>query len=247
MKRSLKNLSGYFLEGKDGTQGKVKDFLFDEETWVVRYVDADIKGFKKNQRVLIPRFFLATPDWQEKKIRVKLNRGEITSCPAIDEKKPVSREYERELNKHFSIEDYWPSIYSVPAGAGVFYPPRPIRIPTKLVNEKELDTSLRSFGEVKAYSIEGKGNRFGQVEDLIIDDEDWQVVYLVVDTSNWKPWSKSVVLSVDWLDSISYEKHEVSIDLEPDQIREAPEFNPAHPIGMDYEKALHDYYQLKFN
>jgi hypothetical protein len=44
MKRSLKNLTGYSLEGNDGTQGKVKDFLFDEETWGVRYVDADIKG-----------------------------------------------------------------------------------------------------------------------------------------------------------------------------------------------------------
>jgi hypothetical protein len=160
---------------------------------------------------------------------------------------PILREYERELNKHFSIEDYWPSIYSVPAGAGVFYPPRPIRVPAKLVNEEELDSSLRYFREVNGYSIAGNGNRFGQMEDLIIDDEDWQIVYLVVDTSSWKPWSKIVVLSVSWLDSISYEKHLVAINLDPDQIREAPEFDPAHPIGMDFEKALHDYYTLQIH
>ena len=128
---------------------------------------------------------------------------------------PVLREYERELNRHFNIEDYWPSIYSFPAGSGVFHPPRPIRIPSKLGNEKELDSSLRSFREVKAYSIAGKENRFGQVEDLIMDDKDWQDVYLVADTSSWKPWSKSVVLSVNWLDSISYVKHEVMIDDRP--------------------------------
>ncbi len=245
MKRSLKNLTGYALEGNDGTQGKVKDLLFDEETWIVRYVDADIEGIRDHQRVLIPRFFLATPDWQEKKIRVDLNKKEIASCPDIDEKSPVSREYEKELNKHFHIEDYWPSMYTVPAGAGVFYPPRPIRIPSRLVDEEKLETSLRSFREVRDYSIRGNDDRFGQVEDLIMDDVDWQVVYLIVDTSRWKPWSKSVVLSVSWLDTISYEKHEIAIDLDPDQIKEAPEFDPAHPIGMDYEKALHEYYQLQ--
>lgn len=243
MKRSLKNLTGYSLEGHDGTQGKVEDLLFDEETWIIRYIDADFKGIKDHQRVLIPRFFLATPDWQEKIIRVELNTREIESCPDIDEQSPVSREYEKELNKHFRIEDYWPSIYAAPAGAGVFYPPRPIRVPSRLVNEEELDTSLRSFREVKGYSIKGKEDRFGQVEDLIVDDDDWQVIYLIVDTSRWKPWSKSVVLSVNWLETISYEKHEVAIDMDPDQIKGAPEFDPAHPIGIDYEKALHDYYQ----
>ncbi|MGW8314178.1 MAG: hypothetical protein ACWGNV_01150 [Bacteroidales bacterium] len=247
MKRSLKNLTGYSLEGNDGTQGKVNDLLFDEETWVVRYVDANIDGIRDRQRILIPRFFLATPDWQEKKIRVDLNREEIASCPDINEKSPVSREYERALIKHFSIEEYWPTMYSAPAGAGVFYPPRPIRIPTKLVDEKELDTSLRSFGEVKGYSIKGNEDRFGQVRDLIMDDVDWQVVYLIIDTSSWKPWSKSVVLSVSWLETVSYEKHEVAIAMDPDRIKEAPEFDPAHPIGMDYEKALHDYYQMQIH
>jgi hypothetical protein len=243
MKRSLKNLTGYSLEGNDRTEGKVRDILFDEETWGIRYVDADIKGIREQKRALIPQLFLSTPDYQEKKIRMNLNKREIESCPNIDEKSTVSREYEKALSNHYSIDQFWPNMYTAPAGVGMIYPPRPIRIPAKLVNEKELDTSLRSFREVKGYFIKGTDDRFGQVEDLIMDDEDWQIIYLVVDTSRWKPWSKSVVLSVSWLETISYENHEVAIDLDPDQIKGAPEFDPAHPIGKDYEKILHDYYQ----
>lgn len=247
MKRSLHNLTGYTIESTDETRGKVRDLLFDDETWVVRYVDAGFKDISDRRRFLIPRHFLATPDWQEKRIKVALNRSEIEACPDMDEKTPVSREYEKELNRHLRIEDYWPSIYSAPAGAGVFYPPRPIRIPTKLVNEEELDTSLRSFREVKGYAIRASGDRLGQVEDLIVDDGDWQVIYLVVDTSRWKPWSKSVVLSISWMDNISYEKQEIVTSLDPEQIKDAPGFDPAHPIGMDYEKALHDYYQKQIH
>jgi hypothetical protein len=243
MKRSLKNLTGYSLEGNDGTKGSVKDFLFDEDTWVIRYVDAEIAGLTERTRVLIPCFFLAKPDWQDKRIHVALNRREIQSCPDLDEKAPVSREYEKELNKHYRIEDYWPSVYAVPAGAAGFYPPRPVRVPNRAVNEKELNTSLRSFKEIRHYVFQAKEDRFGQLEDLILDDEDWQVVYLVVDTSRWKPWSKSVVLSVSWLDTISYQNRELAIDMESDHIKDAPEFNPSHPIGMDYEQALHNHYQ----
>ena len=243
MKKSLKNLTGYSLEGNDGTKGKVKDFLFNEETWTIRYMDSDITGVDHRKRVLIPRFFLGSPDWQEKQISVALNKKEIESCPDLEEKSPVSRAYERELNKHYHIADYWPSMYTAPAGAGVFYPPRPIRVPTREVSEEKLDTSLRSCREVMGYFIKAGKDRFGQVEDLIMDDEDWQIVYLVIDTSRWKPWSKSVVISVDWLDTISFEHREVAVDMEMEQIKEAPEYDPSHPIAMDYEKALHEYYE----
>jgi len=44
MKRSLKDLSHYSLETKDGKVGSTKDFLLDEKQWIIRYLEADFGG-----------------------------------------------------------------------------------------------------------------------------------------------------------------------------------------------------------
>jgi hypothetical protein len=243
MKRSLNNLKGYTIEAIDGPKGKVKDFLFDEEGWVVRYAEVDFGSFWKDRRVLIPQTFLREPGWNEKKFPVSLNRQQIEECPRLDEKMPVSREYEKEMSQHYQVDAYWPSGYPAPAGAPMYYPGRPLTPPARVIDEDNMETSLRSFKEIRGYSIRSLDGSMGQVEDLLIDDQDWQIVYLIIDTRKWMPWSKDVILSIDMLKSISYMDREVTIDLENDQIREAPEYDPSHPIDMDYEKALREYYQ----
>lgn len=246
MKRSLKNLTGYSLEAMDGPKGEVRDFLFDEERWIIRYLEADFGNLFKNKKVLIPGIFLKKPEGDNKHFPVNLTKEDIESCPDLDEKMPVSREYEKELNKHYNIDNYWPYVYTAPAGAAMYFPPRPIKVPSKIINEKDLDTSLRSFKEVKGYYIKAINGKLGHVEDIIIDDNDWQIVYLIVDTSNWQPWSKKVLLPVDWMGEISYVDRKVTINLISEIIKNAPEFYPVHSVEIDYEKALYEFYNNSF-
>ena len=246
MKRSLSYLTGYSVEALDGPKGKVKDFLFDEEGWIVRYLEADYGNLFKNRKVLIPKLFLKEPEWDRKHFPVNLTREDIKSCPDLEEKMPVSREYEKLLSKHYNIDYYWPYVYPSPAGTPMYFPPRPMRPPKKIVSEKDVDTSLRSFKEVKGYHIRAIDGKLGHIEDLIVDDEDWQIVYMIIDTSNWRPWSKKVLLAVDWLDEISYVDGEVPINLTTDVIRKAPEYNASRPIEMDFEKILYDFYDKRF-
>lgn len=241
MKRSLKNLCDYSLETKDGLKGKVKDFLFDEELWIIRYLEADFGNIFRHKKVLIPRIFLKMPEWDNQHFPVDILQKEIEKCPDLDDRVPVSREYEKELSKHYSINYYWPYGYSAPPGA-VFYPPRPLKPPAKIVDEKDLDTHLRSYQEVVGYHIRAIDGKMGHVEDIIVDYEDWQIVYLVADTSNWLPWSKKVLLTIDWLKEISYADREVSIDLKTESIEKAPEYDPSSPVAIEYEKDLHDFY-----
>jgi len=69
----------------------------------------------------------------------------------------------------------------------------------------------------------------------------------VVDTGNWMQWSKKVILAVDWLESISYVKQEISVGLSANIIREAPEFPDRHPLEPNFEKALYDFYDKAFH
>ena len=240
MKRSLKELSKYTVETKDGKKGKVKDFLFDEKQWIIRYLEADFGNLFSSEKVLIPKVFLKPPLWENSLFPTELSTSEIEKCPKIRDHLPVSRKYEEELYKHYRLNPYWSSPYL--GSTGGYYPPRPINVPSQTIVEDEVDTILRSFKEVEGYHIHALDGTIGHIEDIVIDDEDWQIIYAVIDTKNWLPWSKKVLIAIDWMDKISYVKREVKINLKTDTIKSAPEYNPADFIDMKYEQGLYDYY-----
>jgi|AntRauTorckE5430_2_1112549.scaffolds.fasta_scaffold03691_4 sporulation protein YlmC with PRC-barrel domain len=242
MKRSLNELIGYEIQGKDYTKGNVKDFLFDEDEWVIKYLDADLV-LLSGRKILIPKIFLKEPDWSNHQFPIELSKTDVEKCPELAENLPVSKKYEHELNKHYKTNDYWPYSHVSPVGApGVTYPPRPVKIPSKMIDEKELDTSLRSFSEIKGYYIKTLDGKIGHIDDIIIDDTDWQIVYAVVDTSNWLPWSKKVLISPHSMDEISYLDQEIEINLTTETIESAPAFDSSKPMNEEYEKELHDHF-----
>ena len=81
----------------------------------------------------------------------------------------------------------------------------------------------------------------GHVHDFIIDDETWEVRYLVIDTSNWWP-DKKVLVSPDWANRVSWAEGEVSVEMPRQKIKNSPEWNPSAPINREYEARLYDYY-----
>jgi hypothetical protein len=240
MKRSLKGILDYKVETLDGKSGSTKDFLFDQKLWVVRFVKVDFGSLFTSERKLIPRVFLKTPQWQEKKFTVELNEDEIGKCPDIADHLPVSRKVEEQLFGYYGIDPYWTTPY--PGHMTMYHPPRPVIPPAAPDPEEEVDTELRSFSEIEHYHINALDGKLGHIEDLVIDDEEWQVLYAIVDTSNWLPWSKKVMISIDFLDQISYTDGEVSINLKKDTIKSAPEFDPSVPIDEEYEKKVFDFY-----
>jgi hypothetical protein len=245
MKRSLKEFTGYTINTKGGGKGNVKDFLFDEDRWMVRYLGADLGLIFSGKTVLIPKRFVKKPNWLNQSFTVDVDKIDAENFPELSEKLPISRKYEQEINKHFKTTDYWTDAYNyiAPVGApGITYPPRPIRVPSIRVNEKKLNTNLRSFEEIKGYHIHALDGKIGHIVDIIVDDTDWQIVYLVIDTSNWLPWSKKVLIGAHMLDEISYEQNEIKINLRINAIKSAPEFDSSEPINEEYEKRLYDYY-----
>jgi sporulation protein YlmC with PRC-barrel domain len=247
MKRSLKDLTGFSIETSDGKKGKIKDFLFDEDNWKVRYLDGDFGSLFKYKRVLLPVNVMKEPDWDNKFIPLDITTQIIDKSPSPEDKPTVSREYEKELMSYYGYSAYWSTGQIAPVNPGMYYPARPLEVPSKKPDEKTLDTSLRSFNEVSGYHILATDGHLGHVEDVIVDDTDWQMVYLIIDTSNWLPWSKKVILLISWLKEISYVTKEVSVDADTELIKDAPEIDTGKPIEEAFEKALLDYYQREFS
>lgn len=242
MKQSLKILKSYYnINTNDKLKGNIKDFLFDEKQWIIRYVDADFGNTFSPYKVLIPKVFFKNPEQENNIFPTSLSKQEIEKCPKIEDHLPVSRKYEEELNKHFDVKPYW-MVAAYMGTAGAYYPPRPISVPTKSVSEKDIDTILRSFDEVKGYHVEAKDGKIGHIDDLLIDYQDWQIVYAVIDTSNWLPWSKKVIIPIDKMSEVSYTNQLVKIKMKKESIKNAPEYNPDEMIEEEFEKGIFDFY-----
>jgi hypothetical protein len=88
----------------------------------------------------------------------------------------------------------------------------------------ENDPHLRSVEEVTGYHIQARDGQIGHVEDYIVDDETWEIHYMVVDTRNWLPGRK-VLVSPTWIEDVAWFMREISVDLKRETIKHSPEFN----------------------
>jgi uncharacterized protein YrrD len=233
MKRSLKELTGYKLKTFDGQTAGIKDFLFDEKSWVIRYIEADFGSLFKSKKVLIPKAFFDIPKWDKKEFPIGLSKADIDRCPKIEDHLPVSKKYEEQIHKHYQLTPYW---------SGAVYTPLVKSPPRNAVKEEDLDTLLRSFKEITGYHIRATDETIGHVDDLIIDDLNWHIRQTVFDTSNWVPWSKKVMIAIQWIKTISYGEGMIQVNLPVETIKNSPEYDPDKAIDTDYERLFNDYF-----
>lgn len=82
----------------------------------------------------------------------------------------------------------------------------------------------------------------GHVEDFLIDDQNWAIRYVVVDTVNWWP-GKKVVIAPQWIKDVSWTDSRVYVNLSRERIKNAPEYDPTAIVDREYEEKLYDYHQ----
>jgi len=110
------------------------------------------------------------------------------------------------------------------------------------VEPEDGDPHLRSAGEVTGYRLQARDGEIGHVKDFIVDDRAWNIRYMVVDTRNWLPGSRKVLISPDWITSIDWLERKVAVDLNVKEIKESPEYDPSAPVNREYEARLYNFY-----
>ena len=104
---------------------------------------------------------------------------------------------------------------------------------------------LRPVKDILSYKILATDGEIGGVSDLIVDDQELKLRYLVIDTGSWLP-GKKVVLSTAWISSVVPQKETVVMNIEKRRIQEAPEYRPDVQFDREYETRLHDYYRFPY-
>jgi hypothetical protein len=97
---------------------------------------------------------------------------------------------------------------------------------------------------VTGYHVEAEDGEIGHVEDFVIDEETWEIRYLIVNTSNW--WAgKKVLISPLWIERVSWTERKVVTDLTREAIKRSPEFTDQSLLTRDYETGLYGHYNRK--
>jgi len=223
MLRSIKQLYGNKLGALDGDIGHVKDFYFNDQDWVVRYVIADTASWLPGRLVLISPHAFGNFQTEDDSISVQLTRQQIENSPTIESHKPVSRQHEEEYYQYYGWPSYWDGngIWGV-SGFPVAPPPMGDLVDqekTAISLGKDDDLHLRSMQKVIGYHIHTSEGSSGHVTDFIMDDKNWKVHQLVVKIGTWFG-GKEILISPTHIDCISYDESTVFInepisDLQP--------------------------------
>jgi len=249
MMKSVSHLNGATIQASDGDIGKVTEVYFDDERWVIRYLVVDTGSWLAERKVLISPYSVLHPVNSDGPIRLALNRKQVENSPDIDTHQPISRRHEREVLGYYSYPDYWAGSDLWGVGGLPFLPLMPVAPAVPPVPAPGLrlhlpaeDMHLRSSAEVKGYDIQATDDSIGHVSDFIFDEASWALRYLVVDTRNWWPGGRKVLISPQWIKSISWSDRCVSVQMTREGVKASPEFDESLVLDRDYEQRLYASY-----
>jgi len=100
---------------------------------------------------------------------------------------------------------------------------------------------LCNASTLKGYTIAASDGAIGTVTDLLFDDRNWQVRWLVVDTGNWLSGRK-VLLTPMFLEQLDLNRHEFKFGLTMQQVKDSPDVATDLPVSRQIETDIYNYY-----
>jgi hypothetical protein len=94
---------------------------------------------------------------------------------------------------------------------------------------------------INDYTIMANDGQLGTISDFLFDDANWSVRWLVVDTGNWLSGRK-VLLPTHVLGHLDPERHDFSVELTMQQVKDSPDIDTDRPVSRQMETNLCDHY-----
>ena len=242
MLHSSRDLEDCSIRAIDGMLGVVKDLYFDDHAWVVRYFIVETGAWLSSRKVLVSPLAVGHPDWSARVMPVSITQEQVKNGPDIDTAKPVSRFHEMLHLTHYHYPYYWEGgglwgTGATPAsllsrrghaGAAAQYlrdedSHRQEELVVAAEARSNADHHLRSCNTVMKYHIHATDGDIGHLEGLLVDDENWAIRYILVQTSHW--WhGHQVIIPPHEIDQISWPDSKVFVNLTREALRNAAQY-----------------------
>ena len=225
---------GATVTARDGDVGKIEDVYFDDQHLTVRYLVVDTGSWLEERRVLISPYSMRMDVSSEGHLQVDLTRAQVENSPPIEADQPVSRLYEQAHADYYQYPYYWagpfawgPGAYpaltagAMPVTAHPGESPQAQDEAAQQALRAAQRSHLRSSRELIGYQAEARGGSAGRIDDIVIDDTDWSVQQIVIDTRKWLPGGQ-VAVPADAVTDIDWSASAVHLDLDRQSIKHSP-------------------------
>ena len=246
-------LDGYAIEASDGRIGSVNDFLFEDTSWIVRWLVADTGNWLSDRKVLLPLLTLGKPDPSLRQFPVDLTMQQVKDSPDIDIDRPVSRQHETHIYHYYGWNPYWDSGL-LPIGGGMAIPfietlppsgSMPLGAAGEDTQRAEGDPHLRSAEAVTGFHVHATDGEIGRVVDFLIEDADWSIRYIKVDTKNWRSGGE-VLISPRSVRSVDRTSRSVHLDVDRQKVKNSPPYDPSKTADGAYDESFLTYYGIRW-
>lgn len=205
MLQSLENLRGFKLQEENGAIGHVVDYYFDDRKWGVRYLVADYGNWVLgHEKVLISPKYLGHADWTSQTLSIGMTMEQLEDSPPVGTHLPISQQ--RHPHKIFTPTnpDYADAVEE--------------RASVDFTNPE--DANLASFLDLKGLHLEAKDGPIGHLIDLMVNEETWEIVWVVVSTHNWWP-GKDVLIVPEHVKNIDVEMRKIYLDMTRQEVKDS--------------------------
>ena len=214
MLHTLTRIRGAKVRATDGEAGHVEEFVFDDDTWTIRYLVVNTETWL-NRRVLISPMSIER-QWTVAELPTRLTKEQLRTSPIIESPKTPSRHHEAQLLEHYGHPFYWEN-----SAIGTDGPDQR--------HVKPGDDRLCGLREVTGFHIQAVDCEIGHVDDFIIDDNSWRIEYLLIDTSSWME-TKSILVPPAALRGVDWSNSRMRVALTQDAVRRSP-FSDSTPVA----------------
>ena len=259
---AVTGLQGSPVEASDGHVGSVRDFLFDDQSWRIRWMVIDTGNWLPGCLVLVHPSAIAPLDLAPPVRRVlpmmstsntlvvcvRLTKQQIEASPEAREDEPVTKQMESELHDHYGWDPAWGTTYfgasdiAAPLLEPLVFSEAAARQAADTESHRgEGDPHLRSIASVNGYHVHATDGDLGCVEHFLADDVNWDIRYLVIATRNWWP-GKHVQLAPYGVKGIDWSKHRINVNVSRDQVKSSPPWDPLAMADQVGEQQLHRHF-----
>ncbi len=258
---AVTGLCGCRVEADDGHVGSVKDFLFDDQSWKVRWMVVDTGNWLPGRQVLIHPSAIAPLDLDLPARRapmmslgdalvvsVRLNKQQIEASPEAREDEPVTKQMETDLYDHYGWDPSWgatnfgASAIAAPLFEPLIFSEAAARQAADTESRRgEGDPHLRSVASVNGYHVHATDGDLGHVENFLGDDINWDICYLIVATRNWWP-GKHIQLVPYAVRGIDWSEGRINVNVTRDQVKSSPAWDPLAMADQVGEQQYHRHF-----
>jgi len=205
--------------------------------WLVRGLVVETGKWLSGRKVLLPPSVLGHVDPKGHEFSVELTMQQVKDSPDIDIDRPVSRQMETNIYDHYGWTPYWgKSIFTDSYGyvGGAMTASAVLGSRRREENFAETqrsdgDPHLRSIEAVTGYHIHASDGEIGHLKDFLVEDADWSIRYLIVDTKNWWPGKKVLISSrsareIDWTDRL------INLDVDRQRVKDSPAYDESTTV-----------------